>query len=169
MQCDNQPRTCNKCGHDDHVIVNCHTHIHDRKNIVDLYEFMPISFSDHNCVIVELDVDCNVGMENYYWKLNAILLELGGVVEKTKLWNNMVQIKNKFQNIIDWWENCVKVTVKHFFHKKSIEESHLKHGLIQYMESKLHKMYRNINESNTLDMKEVNRLNEKNQIKDGIL
>ena len=68
----------------------------------------------------------------------------------------MVQIKNKFQNIIDWWENCVKVTVKHFFHKKGIEESHLKHGLIQYLESKLHKMYRNINESNTLDMKEVN-------------
>ena len=74
MQYDNQPRTCNKCGHDDHVIVNCHTHIHDRRNIVDLYEFMPISLSDHNCVIVELDVDCNVGMGNYYWKLNAMLL-----------------------------------------------------------------------------------------------
>ena len=36
----------------------------------------PISFSDHNSVIAEVDVKCNIGMGKYYWKLNTRLLEI---------------------------------------------------------------------------------------------
>ena len=131
----------------------------------------PISFSDHNCVIGEVDVNCNIGIGRYYWKLNTKLLELNGIEQDfSVVWNRMLQYKNRYHNIIDWWELCVKVGIKQVLKKKGLEESRLKHGLVRYLESKLKKLYINIHVNDTLDMIEVNRLKDKiNRIKDNIL
>ena len=82
----------------------------------------------------------------------------------------MLKLKNKYQNIIDWWEYCVKERIKQFFQKKGMEESNFKYGLVRYLESKLHRIYKDIHGTDTLDMKEVNRLKDKiNRVKNDIL
>ena len=54
--------------------------------------------------------------------------------------------------------------------KKGREKSRLNHGLIRYLEGKLHRLYKVMHATGELDMKEVKRLKEKiNGLKDQIL
>ena len=141
-----------------------------KKQISSIY-VKPVTISDHSCVMTEIDMDYNISLGKFYWKLNIKLLDLENIEDDfVFFWNNLLKLKYKYENINEWWEYCAKVKIKCFFQKKGREESNMKYGLIKYLEWKLHKLYKILHDTGTLDLKETKILKDKiNNIKDDIL
>ena len=138
-----------------------------KENIVNIY-VQPISFSDHHGVFIEINLKCSVQLGNFYWKLNTKLLQSENIDEDFNIvWNNLCNIKNKYTNINEWWENAAKPGIRKKFQLKGRDESRLKQGLLKYLEIKLRNLYSNMHTHGILDMEEVKRLKNKiNNIKD---
>ena len=131
----------------------------------------PLSFSDHSSVITEFNLDCNISLGKFYWKLNTKLLELDDIeVEFKYYWDNLCKEKHLHVNLNEWWGNCAKIKIKKFFQKKGREESNFKQGLIRYLEGKLHRLYQTLHDSGILNIEKTKRLKDKiNNLKGDIL
>ena len=143
----------------------------DLKDKITSINVQPVTISDHSCVITKINLDCNISLGKFYWKLNNKLLELENIEEEfAKFWYFLCKEKKLYGNINEWWENCAKVKIKRFFQKKGREESNFKQGLIRYLEWKLHKLYKNLHENGNLDIGETKRYKDKiNNLKEEIL
>ena len=79
----------------------------------------PVSFSDHSCVFSEIEINGSIGTGKFYWKLNVKLLELDNIeLEFKHLWNNLISLKHKYIDLIQWWDLCAKKSIQRFFKKK---------------------------------------------------
>ena len=141
-----------------------------KENFTDIW-VQPVSFSDHSAVFTTIKVDRDFEVGKSYWKLNVSLLEIENIEEDfEELWGYITKFKHKYENVNQWWELCGKVNIQKFFKQKGKEQSMFKQGLIKYLEIKLHRKYKEMHTTGTLDMNEVKRLKEKiNNIKDQIL
>ena len=62
-------------------------------------------------------------MGKFYWKLNVKLLELENIEKDFKeFWNNITNLKPKYENLNQWWELCGKIRIRQFFQKKKGQE-----------------------------------------------
>ena len=141
-----------------------------KKNFTSI-KTLPMSISDHHCVIANLNLKTPIRMGKGHWKLNINLLELPDIEAEFKvIWDRLCTYKKGYNTLNDWWENCAKRGIGKFFKKKGKENSKLSQGLIKYLEIKLHKLYQNMHVNGSLDMTEVNRLKSKiNTLKESIL
>ena len=98
-------------------------------------------FSDHLCVSVTLDIGNQIQVARPLWRLNVSLLENKNIQSNFyRLWY-LLQRKNKFTNIVQWWEMMVKPHIKIFYINQGKEEKSLKQGRLKYFESNLRNLY----------------------------
>ena len=130
-----------------------------------------MTISDHHIVIAELNINSNIKVGRFYWKLNTKLLEMDNIEnEFTIMWNNLRRAKKQYTNINEWWESCAKVGIQKFFKKKGKDQSNMRRGLIKYLEGKLHRIYKDTHATGLIDIDEAKRLKDKiNNIKGNIL
>ena len=120
-------------------------------NIIDTITY-PVSFSDHLCVCVSLCIAPQIQVDRPRWKLNVSLLE--NTTIKTnfeKTWSYVKRRKSMFPNVIQWWDEMVKPTIKTLYINQGKEKNKLKLGLINYYETKLRKLYEAANNCNVFD------------------
>ena len=118
----------------DRIYLNkLHNYIHEVKTHA-------VSFSDHLCVSVNLQLCTTIEIGRSRWKLNTSLLNKTHIKEDFQsLWVNLRERKRFYQQTISWWEDLVKPQVKRFFALRGKEESKLKYGVLNYLELKLRK------------------------------
>ena len=69
---------------------------------------IPISFSDHNMVLLKCDF-YNMKTGRGIWKLNVTLLEKKEVKENfLEVWESLKLEQSKFSNIVQWWDYSKK-------------------------------------------------------------
>ena len=65
------------------------------------------------------------------------------------MWAHLQSRNRFFPNIINWWEELVKPNIKKFYIQQGKENKRFQYGLINYLESKLRKLYETANEDGT--------------------
>ena len=101
-----------------------------------------VSFSDHLCVSVNLQISTQIEVGRPLWKLNTSLLDK--ILNKENfrmLWYQLRGRKRYYQHTSLWWENLVKPQIKSFFAFQGKEENRFKYGTLKYLEVKLRKQY----------------------------
>lgn len=120
-------------------------------NIKDVFTY-PVSFSDHHCVCVSLDIAVQTHVARPRWKLNVSLLENENVQANFVIvWSHLLERRNMFPNLIQWWEILVKPQIKTFYITQGKEIKRLKLGLLNYLENNLRELYDNANVNNIID------------------
>ena len=143
----------------------------DFKNNITNILTKPISFSDHHGVIIDISLNNNIEMGRFYWKLNTKLLEDEYIeIDFRNAWAKMLTNKNEYENVNEWWEKSAKVNICNFFKKKGRQESKLQQGLLEYLELKLNRLYRDFHKDGNLVLAETKELKAKiNIIKEQIM
>lgn len=109
---------------------------------------VPVAFSDYCMVITSLNcLTTKTGKGT--WKLNVRILSRNEVKDNFKmLWQFLKGEKNKFSDIIKWWNYCNE-KCKVFFVKMSKKISAERYGLINLMQYKLKALYPSANAGST--------------------
>ena len=135
------------------------------------WETIPISFSDHNMVLVKLNVK-NMKVGKGFWRLNTKILDFEETKENfSVLWSHIVRKKDSFDSILLWWE-FAKEECKRFFIRMSKRMSQEKYGLLNLLQERLKQLYARAN-AGGFDYEEIrlikDRVNEiQNDICEGI-
>ena len=135
---------------------------------------IPVTFSDHSCVYLDIEIPNMPKTGKYYWKMNTSLLKNENIRSKfIDEWENIRKSKSNFQNLNKWWDQYAKYKIKMFFIKMGKQENQKKYGLIQYLEHALHELYQRQNKSQIIDYDKEkflkNRINElKLEILEGV-
>ena len=112
----------------------------------------PISFSDHLCVCVTLNIAAQVQISRPRWRLNVSLLKTNIIKENLHiLWSYLQRRKLRFPNLIHWWEELVKPQIKTFYIQEGREQKKLEKGLLNYYEINLRALYDKANNDNILE------------------
>ena len=133
-----------------------------------------VNFSDHSCVQTELNLPDIPKKGKSYWKMNTSLLDKEVIKEKFRTeWVKMGSIKNRYDNLNEWWDLYAKKEIKNFFIIEGKKEMAMKYGLIEYLEFCLNELYNNVNLTGNLQYGEVkmfkDRIDElKNEILEGV-
>ena len=111
-----------------------------------------ISFSDHFCVSIHLNISSHIKVGRPLWKLNTSLLTKLLIREKFLiLWCHIRDKKRFYHSVSSWWESLVKPQVKKFFIMQGREENNFKYGTLNYLELKLRKQYEIVNTSGDIN------------------
>ena len=149
-------------------------YVKDMANCISNIKVTHVNFSDHSCVQTSLNLPDIPKKGKGYWKMNTSLLDKEGVKEKFKKeWVKMGSVKNRYDNLNEWWDLYAKKEIKKFFVKEGKKEMAMKYGLIEYLEFALNELYNNINLTGNLQYEEVKRLKDridelKNEILEGV-
>ena len=122
-----------------------------------------VSFSDHLCVSVCLNLSSHIEIGRPRWKLNTSLLTK--ILTKDNfciLWYHLRGRKRFYNSISLWWEKLVKPQIKKYFVLQGIEESKFKYGTLNYLELKLRRQYEIANISGVINKDTIDSL--KNRI-----
>ena len=110
-------------------------YVRDLANCINNIKVIHVSFSDHSCVQTELNLSEIPKKGRGYWKMNTSLLDNEEIKEKFKKeWVKMTSVKNRYNNLNEWWELYVKKEIKKFFIREGRREMAKKYGLIEYLE-----------------------------------
>ena len=91
-----------------------------------------VSFSDHLCVSVTLEISTDLQIARPRWRLNVSLLDILSVKNSFKIiWSYLLQKKQMYPNVILWWEQMAKPQIKKFYMIQGKEQKQLKQGLIK--------------------------------------
>ena len=72
-------------------------------------QVMPMTISDHHCVVAEINLDLPPRLGRPNWKLNTKLLELRNIENEFKvIWDRLCTFKKGYNNINGWWDSCAK-------------------------------------------------------------
>ena len=149
-------------------------YVKDLANNITNIKTIHVNFSDHSCVQTELNLPDIPRKGKSYWKLNTSLLDNKRIKEKFKKeWVKMGSIKNRYDNLNEWWDIHVKKEIKKFFIREGKKEMAMKYGLIEYLEFCLNELYNNVNLTGNLQYEEVKMLKDridelKNEILEGV-
>ena len=122
----------------------------------------PVSFSDHLCVCVTLDIAQNIQLSRLRWRLNVSLLKTDIIKENFNIiWFHIQRRKQMFPNLIDWWEIMAKPQFKQFYIHQGKEQKRLSQGLTIYYEKKLRTLYEKANNENVLDYEKIKQIKNK--------
>ncbi|CAL4195845.1 unnamed protein product [Meganyctiphanes norvegica] len=122
----------------------------------------PVSFSDHLCVCVTLDIAQNIQLSRPRWRLNVSLLKTDIIKENFNIiWFHIQRRKQMFPNLIDWWEIMAKPQFKQFYIHQGKEQKRLSQGLTIYYEKKLRTLYEKANNENVLDYEKIKQIKNK--------
>ena len=125
------------------------------QNINDTITY-PVSFSDHLCVCVSLQVSTQIQISRPRWRLNVSLLKNELVQENfNRQWINILGKKSSFPNIIQWWDGMAKPEIKKFYIIQGKEQKRMKDGLMKYYENKLNKLYETANNDNIFEYEAI--------------
>lgn len=141
------------------------------KTNVNSCEIIPVSFSDHSAVMIDVKVNPAIKVGKCYWKLNTNLLHDEDIREKfKKLWIFLKSKINNYRNISNWWSDYVKQEIKYFFVREGKRKSKERYGMINYLETKLRKQHLKLNTCGTLNYEELKTLKDQiNNLKSLIL
>ena len=77
---------------------------------------------------------------------------------------------NKFDSINTWWDIYAKKQIRTFFNVIGKQENQMRQGLLYYLESKLNRMYENLNRTGEIDYAEMKEIKDQiNMIKNKML
>ena len=137
-------------------------------------KLLHVPFSDHSCLFTEFNLPNIPKVGRYYWKMNVSLLEDDDIKEKFKTeWKRMCNVKDRFQNLNEWWDLYVKKEIKSFFIREGKQIIERKYGMIKFLEYCLNRLYNKVNLTGNLEYDEVkilkNRIDElKSNILEGV-
>ena len=116
----------------------------------------PAYFSDHLSVIMELNVSSQVKVGRPQWRLNVSILKDELVkANMGTIWSHLQRKKSSFTNIICWWEELAKPTLKSFYIQQGKEKKKYQMGLINYLEINLRKQYEIANQTGVTNFEEI--------------
>ena len=140
-------------------------------NYVHSIKVVHLSFSDHSCVMMNLEIPDLPKMGKYYWKLNVTLLDRKDIKEKFKIeWGKIKTFISFYDSINTWWDMYAKKQIRFFFIKIGRDEAQMKYGLLHLLEHKLNRLYDGLNKTGLIDYNEVKVIKDRiNRIKDQML
>ena len=95
-------------------------------------------------------------------RLNVSLLDNDTI--KTNfliIWSYLLERKEMFPNLIQWWDELAKPQIKKFYIHQGKEQKQLRQGLLKYFENNLRMLYDNANNDNIIDFDMMNSLKNK--------
>lgn len=107
---------------------------------------VPVGFSDHCMVVLQVGIRSQVRVGRGWWKLNCGLLKCPVVCAQFRArWAVLAARKGTFPSVLEWWE-WAKVECRSFFRVMAKREASGRFGLLRVLQARLFRLYGLLNQ-----------------------